>query len=132
MFWATSWVAAGAGSPVPISRKLPDPALGGQVPDGAGEERPVRPGPRDHLRPVGFDGIPGAPVGGVVVFTAQPVAMDPRRVRRARVGTAGGGGGHGAWWCGLGAEGSQRGCTEAVSGSGHRGSSWLVADRDGR
>ncbi len=60
--------------------ELADTALGGQVTHHAGQERPVRPRSRDHLRAAGHDFVSGQPVGQVVVFAAEPVAIYPGRM----------------------------------------------------
>jgi hypothetical protein len=85
MAWAISWVLPAVGMPVPMSRKLADSRVGGQVADGASEERPVR--PRGEGRP-GVDLEPcfhGLPVGRVVVLAAEQVIVHPGLVRHAHV-----------------------------------------------
>ena len=78
---ATSCVLSTVGMPGPEVEELPDARLGREVAHRPAEERPVRPHPvaqprchREH--PVARD-----PVGGEVVLAAEPVVVDPRRVR---------------------------------------------------
>ena len=61
--------------------ELADAALGGQEPYGPGKERPVGPCSRHYLRTMGDDFLSDHTVGGVVIFTTQPVAIDPSWLR---------------------------------------------------
>jgi hypothetical protein len=62
-------------------KELPDPRLGGQIADHAGEEGAARPGRLHRLRE-DLDGLRGGvAVGLVVVFAAQPVVVDTGRMR---------------------------------------------------
>jgi hypothetical protein len=64
---------------------LPYPSFARQVPNGADEERAVRPHPMSDVR-VQFEGaVSGFPVDSEVVLAAQPVVVDPCLVRDARI-----------------------------------------------
>jgi dihydrofolate reductase/predicted enzyme related to lactoylglutathione lyase len=73
--------AAGRGQSGADVEELADPALAGQVPDHAGEKRPVRPHVVHDLRIRG-DGVLGRlAVDGEVLHAAQPVVVDASGVR---------------------------------------------------
>ena len=76
---------AGAGQAGADVQELPDPGLGGQVPHGPVEERPVLPGGGAHRGP-GAQHLAGRlPVGREVVFPAQEVVVDPGGMRPGHV-----------------------------------------------
>ena len=65
--------------------ELPDPGVGGEVADGAAEERPVRPRAEGQVRPGLERRVGGGPVGGVIVLAAEQVVIHPGVVRDAGV-----------------------------------------------
>src|SRR5690606_12791970 len=82
---ATSWVLSPVGRPVPMSRNWSMPCLIGEVPDGAGEERPGFPREGDHLGHELHRLVSHFPVDGVVVLAAVQVVPDARGVRNGGV-----------------------------------------------
>jgi hypothetical protein len=87
--------AGGGGQPGADVDELADTALGRQMAHYPGQERPVRPRPGHHLRAAADHFLGGFPVGLIVVFAAQPVAIHPGRMRHqgvkpgARIGVLG-------------------------------------------
>ena len=75
----------GSRQPGPDVEELPDPRRAGQVADRGGQERPLGAGPGGHARVGSGRFLAGDPVRLVVVLAAQPVVIDPGRVRRGRV-----------------------------------------------
>jgi hypothetical protein len=64
--------------------ELPDARLGRQPRHGAAQERPVRADVADHGRPDLHDGLGCLAVGREIVLAAQPVVVDPGRMRHVR------------------------------------------------
>jgi hypothetical protein len=62
-------------------QELPDPFLAGQVLHGADEKSPVSTRGTDQFGDEGKDLLADLAVDLVVVFTAEPVVPDPRRMR---------------------------------------------------
>ena len=65
--------------------ELRDARVGGQVPDGAAEERPVLPRRRPHRRPRQQRLVSRLPVSGKVVLAAEEVVVHPGRVRLGHI-----------------------------------------------
>jgi len=65
--------------------ELGNARVGGQVPDGAAEERPVLPRGRSHRRPRHQRLFSDLPVSGKVVLAAKEVVVHPGRVRLGRI-----------------------------------------------
>ena len=77
-------VVAG-GDPGADVQELADAGLGGQVPGRPAEEGAVGAHPEPQARRRGQHALGGLPVGGEVVLAAEPVVVDPGRVRHAGV-----------------------------------------------
>jgi hypothetical protein len=73
----------------PDVEELADTGLGGQVPHHPGQKRAVRPRAGDHLGAFPHYLLRCDAVGGEVVLPAEPVPVDPGRVRHAGVQAAG-------------------------------------------
>jgi hypothetical protein len=77
------------GDPGAEVQELADGRLAGQVPGHPAEEGPVGAHPEPQARRHGHHALGGLPVGGEVVLAAEPVVIDPGRVRHAGVQASG-------------------------------------------
>jgi hypothetical protein len=73
------------GQPGPDVEELPDARLGGQVVHHAAEKRPLRADAEPYFRQRGDDLLGDHPVRREVILAAQPVVVDPRDMRHARI-----------------------------------------------
>jgi hypothetical protein len=92
---------AGSGKTGADIEELADAALGSEIADSAGEERPVDPCPGHYLRAVPGDFLSGLEVRWVVILAADPARVHPGWMCNVRPEGARNGVGIIGWLCSL-------------------------------